>query len=159
MDDQGQQEQAMSSEQAADWARLQADAVGQENDAEAAMQAQEQEQQATLHDENQQAMATLLEFAVPAFVVMGYPSVEGALNHDARQRLAGAWAAVATKRGYSLASFGFAYKEELAAVFVTYQVGSAVVAAIRSDAEERRKAEQEEKEKNKVTEPVRVADE
>lgn len=142
----------MSPEQAADFARLHAGAEEVESSLQAQQEEQEQQQAQSLYEENVEAIKMLFGFGRPVFDLVGYPTVAIVLDDAQIDMLATSWAAVATKYGYSMKSFGFAYKEELAAAFATYQVGKIVIAAIKHDIEQRAKKEKEPKEQEGAVE-------
>lgn len=110
-------------------------------DAELAQQAPEAQEaqaeaaaQAVLIDQNTQSLGMMLELAGGTFGVVGFPSVAAVLTPENKAALAGVWGPVLTKHGINLGDLGGAYKEEIAAVVVTFPIAMAIAKGIRTDA-------------------------
>jgi hypothetical protein len=138
----------MSAEQAADLARLTRGAaepdaeVQQMADAEAAAEVQAEQ---SLVEKNAAGLSMVFALAVPAFAMVGFPTVAGVLANPVQdmagnltdmtgaQTLAAAWAPVLAKYGVDLSSMGDKYRVEIAAVFGSIGVGKALYAALKAD--------------------------
>jgi hypothetical protein len=125
--------EVMSGEQAADFERLSLAAVEPENAAAALQEEAAQAVESEMLDENVFAIGMIIDLAKPAFHMVGFPTVAKAFETEEAKGLPAAWGAVLTKYGVNLKNWGMAYKEEIAALFVTFPVAKAIYAAIKHD--------------------------
>jgi hypothetical protein len=139
----------ISGEQAADFQRL--TRAAQEPEAELAQQQEQEQEQVVggLVEKNTKALGMLLDLAGPTLDGFGFPTVGRVLNvmdqdtgQTKAQMLAGVWSVVLAKHGVDLGELGGQWKEEIAAVFVTLPIASAVYKAVMYDCKPKEKAQQ-----------------